>query len=120
MKKMILALMTVSTLAHAGSGNYTCFGRDRKGNTIKIQIKNELPRTAYRDIKVVKNNRAAVIYKHVDAYGGDEGYDVGMNTRDFSVWLHQPPNMLGTDEVAASFFLGQQQDLNKRSILRCK
>ena len=119
-KRIALLAFGISTIAHASSGNYICSGKDLGGNAIRIQVKNELPRTAYRDLKIARNNRAPITYRHIDAHSGVPSFDVGLSTRDFSLWIHQPPNMLGTNEIAASYFAGPQADLGKRVILSCR
>ncbi|MNT09539.1 hypothetical protein D3C72_1443260 [compost metagenome] len=81
-------------------------------------MKEEDPLSAFRDVTLKVNKRPSQVYKHVPMYV-DEGIDLGLTLSSFMFWVHEPPNMLGGDKIAASYFSGKNYSLESRSILTC-
>jgi hypothetical protein len=122
MKNLILAMLCVTALgqpAYALIRSYDCSGKDQNGQKIRITVKEQRPISSYREVTYKLNKRATQKFEQVGAYRAN-GIDVGVNTKSFMLWVHEPPNMLGNDTIAASYFMGQDANLEKRTILSCK
>ena len=121
MKNIIMVMLCVHALgqpAYALIRSYDCSGKDPKGQKIRLTVNEENPISSYRDVSFKVNKRAVQHFKHVPAYRTN-GIDVGVNTEGFMLWIHEPPNMLGNDTIAASYFVGKETNLEKRTILTC-
>jgi hypothetical protein len=114
---LIVSISMLSTAAFAAK-SYDCRGKDLKNQNVRLVINEEDPLSSYRDVTLKINKRPTQVFKHVAASTA-EGIDLSLATPQSLYWIHEPPNMLGGDKIAASYFTDGNYSLERRAILTC-
>ena len=119
---LVTVITLVSVLASAQDFNYVCRGKDRQNRNVMIQIVDVTPRNqAIMANVTVTVGAETKLYSKVTVYGSsEEGFDYGITTDDFMFWITNPPNMLGGDNIAGSYFTGRSYALKYRRIFKCE
>jgi hypothetical protein len=115
---LVISISMMSTAAFAATKSYDCRGKDLKNQNVRFVITEESPLSSYRDLTLKINKRPTQVYKHVAASTA-EGIDLSLATPQSLYWIHEPPNMLGGDKIAASYFTDGNYSIEKRAILTC-